>query len=98
MGTLRYGLVGEKAHSHARPDLTVSLNDRYCNTAVSGQVPAHLLHGCLSFFVHRRWTVACGWTELFTRRQKTGLETKTFGNTTVGTVSDSGVQNQQQTL
>ena len=29
--------------------------------------------------------MAGGWTELPTRRQQTGLETKTFGNTTVGT-------------
>jgi len=92
MGTLRYGLVGEEAQSHARPYLTVSLNDRYCNTAVSGQVRAHLLHGCSSFFVRRWWTVASGWTvaggwtELSKGRQQTGFEIKTFGNTTVGTV------------
>lgn len=92
MGTLRYGLVGEKAHSHARPDLTVSLNDRYCNTAVRSE------HTCSSFFVRWRWTVAGVWTELSTRRQQTGIEIKTFGNTTLGTDSDSGVENQQQTL
>jgi hypothetical protein len=71
-----------------------------CCTAVSGQrsgprTPAARL---LEFRCSQAVDRGRGRTELSTWRQQAGLETKTFGNTTVGTFSDGGVVNQQQTL